>query len=170
MDQVCFNCFKPGHLSIRCPVRSKYTRCCVCNRVCEKSEDHFWACANKEFVLQFIERPDGARSATLVADIEFCTNSALYLLNGLEQMNISGDFLPIQVDANNGLLLGNQKNLKYYHWYPAANRRCVINVMDATNIVRFSVRFMLDAIIVENFTFEIPRGQVIYMPDQLGNI
>lgn len=148
MDQVCFNCYQKGHLSINCPIPSKFTRCDVCHRVCKEPDDHWELCALKHFKSEYITTPDSARSGTLLADIKFAVKSAVYLVYSNQQVDVSGDFLPMQINGKNGLLLGNKKNIKYYEWYPPTNNRCVVNVMDSKNIVRFSVRIMDDAFIV----------------------
>lgn len=148
MDSRCFKCYKFGHLSINCLEPPKHTRCYLCRRVCEKPEDHYWARDNKNFISQSIEQPNSTRSATLISDMKFDTKANLYLMDGPKSINISNEFLPIQIDANYGLLLGQKKQVKYYQWFPDQNHRCVINVMNSRNDVRFSARFMNDFFVV----------------------
>lgn len=167
MDQVCFNCFKPGHLSIRCPVPSKYTRCFICNRVCETPEDHFWACANKEFVSNYIVQPNTIRPATLVADIKFQTNAPLFVMDGNDPVAITDS--PIKIDSNNGLLLAKEKSFKYYHFYPSENNRCVINVMDGTQNVRFSLRHQKDSFFVNKRIRVRENGSVEHRNETVDN-
>lgn len=138
MDELCYNCKATGHLSIRCPEPPKYSRCFDCRRVCENPEGHYILCSNKQFVSRYIEQMNTVRSATLVADMKFSTRYPLYLMDGPQEIDISQEFAPMQIQANFGLLLGKAKNLKYYQWIPGTNHRCVINVMDSENIVRFS--------------------------------
>lgn len=69
-------------------------------------------------------------------------------MDGPEPINISENFAPINIDSNHGLLLGRDKKVEYYQWYPSANRRCVINIMNANNVVRFSVRLMNNFFVV----------------------
>lgn len=99
--------------------------------------------------------------------MKFSTRYPLYLIDGPQQIDISQDFAPIQIQANFGLLLGRAKNLKYYQWLPGTNRRCVINVMDSENIVRFSACFTDDALYInkkirvrQNGSVEYRRGPV----------
>lgn len=81
-------------------------------------------------------------------------------MDGPQPMNISTAFAPIQIDANYGLLLGAEKSVKYYQWHPATNRRCVINVLNAQNTVRFSVRLTSDSIVVNKKIRVHPNGTV----------
>lgn len=151
MDRVCFNCLteNPGHQSLHCPEHQKYTRCYICKRVCNCPEDHYSLCPNRLiFVSQYIRQPNTARSATLVADFKVLSTAELFLMDGPNPINISTEFDPIQLDANHGLLIGSNKALKYYQWFPAVNRRCVINVMDGSNNVRFSARLMNDVLVI----------------------
>lgn len=151
MDRVCFNCLKenPGHQSLHCPEPQKYTRCNICKRVCDHPGDHYSLCPNRlTFVSEYIEQPNTARSATLVADFKVSSTAELYLMDGPKPMNISTEFDPIQVDANYGLLLGSNKALKYYQWFPAVDRRCVINIADGSNNVRFSARLMANVFVI----------------------
>lgn len=150
MDKVCYNCFKvnPDHVGMNCPEPQKYTRCNPCKRVCERPDNHYRLCPNRTFVSEYIDQPGTARFATLVADFKVSTMAKLFLLDGPKPMDISTEFNPIQVDANYGLLLGSSKALKYYQWHPAPSRRCVINVADKSNSVRFSARLTDDVVII----------------------
>lgn len=149
MDQLCYNCFQRSHMSINCPFPPKYSRCENCFRVCKNENDHFWACCDKSFVSEYIGDTE-AQSTTLLADITFDMKSSLHFVNESknQQVDVSGDFLPLQLNRRNGLLMGRRKNIKYYEWRPSDNHRCVINVMDSNNIVRFSARFLKNAFII----------------------
>lgn len=169
MDQLCYNCFLPGHLSIRCTSPSKYTRCYICNRVCATPNDHYSLCVNKQFVSQYIDQPNTARRATLVADLKISTKSPLYVMNGPQPILLDGDFPPIRIDNNYGLLLGKGNNIKYHQWFPTANQRCVINVMNSQNIVRFSVRLHNDGFIVNKKIRIRQNGTVEYRNQPVEN-
>lgn len=75
-------------------------------------------------------------------------NAKLYLKDGPLSIPITNDMPPMQIEANYGLLLGQEKEVKYYQWFPSESLRCVVNVVDSKNVVRFSVRFMQDFFIV----------------------
>lgn len=142
MDDLCYNCHEPGHISRRCPSPQMYTRCHVCRRVCRNPNCHYFACSNREFVSECIANPElppqFPQQATLVADIKLVTKSQIYLSNDSEPLNISGNVAPIQINSN-GLLLVNDKNIKYFQWHPAENQRCVINIANARSVVRCSL-------------------------------
>lgn len=169
--RVCFNCQRenPGHRAKNCPDPQKYTRCHPCDRVCVTPVEHYGICPNRTFVSQYIEQPGTARFATLVADFKILTRASVFLMDGPKPMDVSTDFRPIQVDANYGLLLGNNKAYKYYQWHPAANNRCVVNASDGSGIVRFSARIMDDALIVNKKIRIRNTGAVEFRDDQPPN-
>lgn len=150
MVRVCYNCQRenPGHRAKYCPSPQKYTRCHPCDRVCTASVDHYAICPNQTFISQYIEQPGTARSATLVADFKITTGASVFVMDGPRPMDVSTEFPPIQVDANYGLLLGSKKTYKYYQWFPADNRRCVVNVADGSGLVRLSAQLMDDKLII----------------------
>lgn len=148
MDGKCFNCHFKGHLSANCPQDQKTTRCYLCKRVCPTTDHHYWAYTNRTFISQPIENPGQAiRTATLAANVQFFTKSNLYLMDGTAPIDISGSFAPMQIDSNHGLLLGRDKKIEYYQWYPSENHRCVMNVM-AWNNVRLSIRLVKDFVVI----------------------
>lgn len=139
---ICYNCQSPGHLSKFCDQPAKWTRCPTCRRVCRNQKDHYELCSNSGFVSTYINYPNTARFATMAAHLEIDSRDAIYLMDGPHPMDVSArnsDLSPVQIDANNGLLLGGRGQFQYFQWHPTDDRRCVINIMDA-NAVRFSIR------------------------------
>lgn len=157
-----------GHLSVNCPEPQKLTRCWLCNRVCEGASDHFWACTNKDFVSQPIEHKS-IRAATLVANITFHTKANIYLIDGVEKTDVTGDILPLIFSATNGLLVKQDRAFRYHQLYPDENHRCVVNVVDASDNVRFSVRLMKDAFVINKKIRFHPDGTVEYRAVQPEN-
>lgn len=166
MVSLCYNCLKPGHQSIRCPEPSRYTRCFSCSRVCETPNDHFFACSNKEFKSRFIH-PGSTKAATLVADLKISTIFPLYLMDRSNEIDLSADFPPMKIDTDNGLLLGKAKSIEYYQWFPSIDKRCVINVMDAENTVRFSVRLQDEVFIINKSIRVRKNGAIEYRNEKV---
>lgn len=169
MDEVCFNCYLPGHLSIRCTHPSRFSRCFDCKRVCERPNQHYWGCSNKQFISRYIEQNNKLRSATQVAEWKFLTRFPLYVMNGPEPINISETFAPIQSNTNFGLLLGNSKHIEYYQWNPMIDRRCVINVVDVENVVRLSVRLLENVFYINKKIRVRESGSVEYRNGPVEN-
>lgn len=48
-ERKCYNCGDPSHISIRCPLQQKYTRCGICDKACFSERSHAAWCTNIEF-------------------------------------------------------------------------------------------------------------------------
>lgn len=165
MDSICFNCYNPGHQSIRCPEPPNYTKCYLCKKFCQNPDDHYWACDNRDFVSQKIYQPGKAvRSGQLVAHIKFFVRGRLEVMDGTNTININDDTIPMQINANHGLLLGDSKEVKYYQWHPDENHRCVVNIQ-VDQIVRLSIRFTKNFFVINKKIRVRTDGRIEYRND-----
>lgn len=97
--------------------------------------------------------------------------ASIYLMDGPHPMDVSArnsDLSPVQIDANNGLLLGGGATFKYYQWHPTDDRRCIINVMDA-NALRFSVRLYKNVFYVNKKIRVYSNGRVEFREGPLDS-